>query len=492
MEDDWGSIARRCGGVLEHVEAARAGLPLDAAEAPAWLQEALGRPKDLVVRTAGDATILYLSTIVDHPRVEDAIVRPLTLAAEARSPMTTFADAASEVRTYGEALHAILAAHAVVVLRGRRCGFALAVPKWPQRDITEPAAEFLARGPHTGFVENLDTNIALVRHGIRDARLRWEEIDTGGRSGTHGAMLYVEGMVRRDLLARVRRHIQLARPSYTLDGAMLGQWLAPRSNRLFPTVGTTERPDRTIAALLEGRIAVLVSGSPTALLIPNLFAHMLHVPEDYYQVPIFALANRLVRVAGLLVASGASPVLVALTTVNHDLIPERLFVAIAQSRRGVPIPIAIEVLILELLIEIIREAGVRLPGPVGQSVAILGAVIVGQAAVMAGLISAPAVVVVSLAYIASFVLPSSDLVMTLRLMRYPLIVLAAFLGLYGVTWGLLLALMYVCSLDSFGVPYLAPLTPLRRRGLQDTLWRRPLPHLRRSFVSARPVRGRAR
>jgi hypothetical protein len=273
---------------------------------------------------------------------------------------------------------------------------------------------------------------------------------------------------------------------------MLGQWLAPRSNILFPTVGATERPDRAVAAILEGRVAVLVSGSPTALLMPNVFAHMLHVPEDYYQTPIPVLANRLVRVVGLLVASGASPLLVALTSINHDLIPERLFVAIAQSRRGVPIPIAIEVLILELLIEVIREAGIRLPGPVGQSVAILGAVIVGQAAVMAGLISAPAVVVVSLAFIASFVLPSSDLVMTLRLMRYPLIVLAAAFGLYGLTWGLLIALIYLCALDSFGVPYLAPLTPLRVRGLQDTLWRRSLPKLRRSFLAARARRRQAR
>lgn len=493
MAEDRETIADRCASVLEHIDAVWSGLPLDGPAAADWLRETLGHPPDLVIRTIGDVSVVYLATIVNHRRLEDAITRPLTLAAGGRLPSPiTFADESSPLRTCGDATDALLAANAVLLTRGRPGGCAVAVQKWPQREIKEPAAEFVARGPHMGFVEDLDTNIALIRHGIPDRRLRWELISTGQRSATSGAILYFEGMVRMDVLARVRRHLRRARPSFSLDSAMLGQWLAPRSNILFPTVGATERPDRTVAAILDGRVAVLVSGSPTAILIPNVFAHMLHVPEDYYQTPIPVLANRLIRIFGLLVAAGASPMLVALTSINHDLLPERLFVAIAQTRRGVPIPIAIEVLILELLIEVIREAGIRLPGPVGQSVAILGAVIVGQAAVMAGLISAPAVVVVSLAFIASFVLPSSDLVMTLRLMRYPLIVLAAVFGLYGLTWGLLLAVIYLCALDSFGVPYLAPLTPLRVRGLQDALWRRSLPKLRRSFLAARPRRGQAR
>jgi hypothetical protein len=492
MADAFATIADGCASVLKHIDAVWSGLPLDESDAAEWLRVTLGRPPDLVVRTIGDVSILYLATIVDHLRIEDAITRPLTMAAGGRWPSpTTFADESSRLRTYGDATDALLAANVVLLLRGRPGGFAMNMDKWPLREIEEPPAEFLAQGPHMGFIEDLDTNIALVRHGAPDPRLRWEHIAAGQPSTTRGAMLYMDGMVRMDVLARVRRHLRRARPSFTVESNMLGQWLAPRLNALFPTVGATERPDRVVAAILEGRVAVLVAGSPTALLMPNVFAHMLHVPEDYYQTPIPVLANRLVRVVGLAVASGASPMLVALTTINHDLIPQRLFIAVAQARRGVPIPIAIEVLILELLIEVIREAGVRMPGPVGQSVAVLGAVIVGQAAVMAGLISAPAVVVVSLAFIASFVLPSSDLVMTLRLMRYPLIVLAAVFGLYGLTWGLLIVLIYVCALDSFGVPYLAPLTPLRVRGLQDTLWRRPLPNLRRSFLAAR-ARGGAR
>ncbi len=462
-------------------------LPLAGTDAEP-LRDALGEPPDLVVRHVGGAVLLYLTTIVDPVRLDEAVVRPL-LASGANPLAAAFPGGRTPLRTLGAAVDAVLAAKVVVLSDSGPGGLAIPIAQWPRRDIQEPPAEFVARGPHTGFIEDLDTNIALLRHVIRDPRLRWRRITVGHRTSTEGALLYMDGLVRPDTLATVGRRLRRAAPSFALDGGMLAQWIAPRSNAVFPTIGTTQRPDRAAAAILSGRVVILLSGSPTALLIPNVFAHLLHVPEDYYQTPIFALANRVIRLCGLVVAAAASPMLVALTTVNHDLIPERMFVAIAQARRGVPIPIAVEVLLLEVTIEVIREAGVRLPGPVGQSVAIIGAVIVGQAAVMSGLISSPAVVIVSLAFIASFVLPSTDLVMSLRLVRYPLIVLATMFGLYGLTWGLLLTLIYLCALDSFGVPYLAPLSPLRPRGLQDTLWRRALPRLRRSFVAARGGRG---
>ena len=485
----WRSIAEGCASALEHIRAASIHLPLAGAGDAADLRDTLGAPPDLVVRHVSGTVVLYLATIIDHNRVEDAVIRPILSAPAGTTPLSPGVTAElSMLRTFGDAVDALLSGK-VIILSGHVGGLAIPVPKWPQRDIQEPPAEFLARGPHVGFIETLDTNIALLRHVIRDPSLRWRRISVGRRTDITGALVYMDGLVRPDLLAMVRRHLRRAAPSFALDSSMLGQWLAPRSNALFPTIGTTERPDRAAAAILSGRVVILVTGSPTALLIPNVFFHMLHVPEDYYQTPVMAFANRAVRALGLLVAAGASPLLVALTTVNHDLIPERMFVAIAQARRGVPLPIALEVLLLEGTIEVIREAGIRLPGSVGQSVAIIGAVIVGQAAIMSGLISAPAVVVVSLAFIASFVLPSTDLVMLLRLLRFPLIVLATTFGLFGVTWGLLLAVIYLCSLDSFGVPYLAPISPLRPRGWQDMLWRRPLPRLRRSFVASSSGRG---
>lgn len=482
-------LSDRCSALQARVESVFLGLALAGEDAPTTLRDALGDPPDLVERKVGRVRLLYLSTIVHLPRIEEAVIHPLTTAsaasaATAETPVAeTFASHGSALRTFQDAVDALLGGKVVLLMRDQAGGYALPVTNWPKREIAEPAAEFIARGPHLGFIEDLDTNIALLRQGIHDRRLRWEHIPTGQRSGTRGALVYMEGLVPPRILQKARRHLAWSRPSFTTDSAMLGQWLVPRSGLFLPTVGSTERPDRAVAALLEGRVLLLASGSPTALLVPNVFAHLLQVPEDYYQSPIYTLMNRLVRVLGMIVASLASPLLVALTTLNHDLIPTRLFLAIAQSRRAVPVPIALEVLTLEVTVEVIREAGVRLPSPVGQSVSIIGAVVIGQSALMAGLVSAPVLVVVALAFIASFVLPSSTLVVAVRAMRYPLILLAAALGLYGLTLGLLLDLIYLCALDSFGVPYLAPLVPLRARGLQDTLWRRTLPALRRAFYA---------
>ena len=478
-----GEVAARCSTLVAHIDAAWLCLPLQGDGDADRLTELLGSPPDLVRRRLSGREVLYLGTVVDHAQVDAALIRPLALGGGEPSSPLSFDAGQSPLRTYGDAVDALLAAHAVVLAGGAGTAVAVPAPHFPQREISEPSSEFIARGPHAGFVENLDTNIALIRHGLPRPELRWEKIGAGERSGTHGALLYVAGMVRPELLDRIRRHLHRAHPSFTTDAAMLSQWLAPRSALVFPTIGTTERPDRVVAALVEGRVAILVNGSPTVLLIPNVFAHLLHTPSDYYESSLAALVNRLVRLLGLGVAVGSSALLVAVATINQNLIPERLFIAISQARRGVPVPIAVEVLGLEATIEVIREAGVRLPAPVGESVSIIGAVIVGQAAVLAGLISAPAVVIVSLSFIASFVLPSPDLVMALRFLRYPLIVLAAVFGLYGLTWGLLLILIYLCALDSFGVPYLAPLAPRRPPGLQDTLWRRWLPNLRPSFTA---------
>jgi hypothetical protein len=488
---DLRGIQARCQDLIGQIDALHRNLPLGGPADADLLRQALGAPPDLVVRAVGQVHILYLATIVDQERLEAALIRPLITsaagpaAARGGEALATFAAHLVHLTRRQEAIQALLDAKAVLLVRGQSGGFAAPIPHWLQRQPDEPPAEFVARGPHLGFVETLESNVALIRHCLRDPRLRWEPFPASWRGNTPGALLYLEELARPAMVRRVRRRLRQTRASVVTDSAMLAQWLAPRANILFPTIGTTERVDRAVAALLQGRVVLLVSGSPTALVIPNVFAHLLHVPDDYYRGVIPAFVNRLIRLFGLLVASAASPLLVALTTINHDLIPERLFVAIAQARRSVPLPIALEVLLLEVTVEVIREAGTRLPSPTGQSLSIIGAVIVGQAAVMSGLISSPAVVVVSLAFIASFVLPSTDLVMTLRFFRYPLILLAAVFGLYGVTWGLLLATVYLCSLDSFGVPYLAPLAPLRPRGLQDMLWRRPFPRMRRSFLARR-------
>ncbi len=461
-------------------------LPTDAAQASYGLADFLGAPVDLVVRPVRDQLrVMYLRTVVDEARLESAVLGPLAEAPASR--LIILAGKVTPVRTCRHAAAALLAGQAVVLGGGSSGALAASVDKWPAREISEPPAEIVARGPHAGFIEDLDTNLALLRRGVPDPHLRIDPVAVWQRTGTKGAMVYVEGLVQPRVLAEVRGKLDEIDPSFATDSSMLAQWLSPRAY-IFPTVGMTERPDTAVASLLEGRVLLMVEGSPVAVLIPEVFAHLLHVPGDYYTRAFSATLERLLRMGGLLVALTASPLYVALTTVNLELIPTPLYISIAQARLGVPLPTLAEVLVLELLVEVIRQAGLRLPSGIGQPIAVVGAVVIGQSAVFAGLVSAPSVVVVSLGFIISFIVPSPDASLAVRAIRYPLILVAAAFGLFGLIWALFLLCVYLCALESFGVPYLAPVTPWRPHGMQDTLARLPLEQLRRPFLARRPRR----
>lgn len=480
------SLIDLCAGTLADIHSCEADLQLTPADGAGQVSELLGAPPDLVLGSLGPGTqVLYLSTIVHTAHLQavlEAALYPLGLTSVLAPSPAGIADITA-LRTRRDAAEALLAGKAVVLVQGRPGGWAVMARNWPVRQISEPPAEMAERGPHTGFVELLDTNVAMLRHLIPDVRLRWERVQTGRRSGTHGALVYVDGLVEPAVLARIRRRIRKARPSFTTDTSMFDEWLAPRSGRLFPVIGRTERPDRAAAALMEGRVVLLGTGSPTALMAPVTLAHLIHVPADYYERPWPAVLARSVRLLGILVSVSATSLYVAFATVNQELIPTSLYVSIAQARRGVPVPLTLEVLGLEVVVDIIRQAGLRLPGSVGQSISIIGAVVIGQSAVMAGLISAPTIVVVAFCFIASFTIPQTELVQSFRTLRFLFILIAAAFGLFGWALGLLLLVAYLCSLDSFGVPYLAPLSPRRARGTQDMLWRAPLPRLRRSFLA---------
>lgn len=476
-------LAQRCQATLQTIETMWWRMPMveDSGARLTRLGNMLGNPADLCVRPVGArATVLYLSTIVSDARVEESLLRPLantggTISARLASRLTPIA-------SYGEAVQALVAGKAVAIARRVPGAFTANVEQWPQRQPTEPPAEVITRGPHSGFIESLDANVALVRRRVADPRLRYETFAADSTAGTRGGLVYVEGIVAPAVLERVRRALRHVHPSVVTDASVLAQHLSPRAY-LFPTIGSTERPDVAQAALLEGRVVIFTDGSPTALLLPQVFAHLLSVPDDYYNRSPTATYDRLFRLFGLVGTLTVAAFYVAIASVNMELVPTPLFLSISQARLGVPMPLVFEIVALEATIELIRQAGLRLPSSFGQSISVVGAVVIGQSAVMAGLLSAPAVVVVSLEFIASFIVPSQTTVMALRMLRFPLIFLAATLGLFGLVFGLMLLLVYLSSLESFGVPYLAPVIPLRPRGLQDTVVRIPLPELRRSFLA---------
>jgi len=441
------------------------------------LRALLGGTPDVVVRpVANEAAIAFLRDIVDSARMETAVVAPL----EREGQIPAGAEC-RPVATLGEAAQALLDGACVLV---DRHGASVAMPmaKWPVRTPAEPPSETVVDGPHNGFVEDLSTNIALLRQRIRNPSLRWEAHRIGGQDGSRAALLYMDGMARLDLLRRVRRALRRSRPRFLTDTLMLRAWLTPKTGPLFPTVDNTGRVDVTVAALMEGRVAVLVDASPTALLAPFTFDQMFHAAEDDYHPRLSVGVIRMFRFGAFLAALLASSVYVALVSMDQELVPTSLYTSIIQARQSVPLAPVLEILVLEVVIEFIQLAGLRLPGSLGQAVSIVGAVIVGQSAVIAGLVSAPSIVVVAFSFIVSFVVPSRDGRQAVRLVRYPMIALAAMFGIFGIGLGLVVLMAYLASLTSFGVPYLAPTAPYRSRGALDTVAPSYLPAGRRPFT----------
>ncbi len=342
-----------------------------------------------------------------------------------------------------------------------------------RRGVAEPTTETSVRGPREGFTETLRVNTALIRHKIRSNRLKILSRDIGEETNTGLAILYVEGLASPDLVKEVLSRIDRIKIDGVLDSGYIEEFIEDSPWSLFPQIQNTERPDTVAANLLEGRIAIIVDGTPFVLIVPATFWQFLQASSDYYNRFHISIFLRLLRVVLMFFALELPSIYVAITTYHQEMIPTTLLFSIAASREAIPFPGFIEALIMEISFEALREAGVRLPQVVGQAVSILGALVIGQAAVEAGIVSAPMVIVVSITGIASFTMPRYNMAISIRLLRFPLMFLAGMFGLFGIVLGTLIVLTHLCKMRSFGVPYFWPLAPMNPQSLKDVFIRVP-------------------
>lgn len=342
-----------------------------------------------------------------------------------------------------------------------------------QRSVEEPATEVTIRGPRDGFTEAIRTNTALLRKRIRSTRLKLEPMKIGKLSQTDVAIAYIEGIAPESLLQEVRARLSRIEIDAILESEYIEEFIEDIPYSPFPQIQNTERPDIVIANLLEGRVAILVDNTPFALIVPMTFWSGLQAVEDYYERFIYTSFLRFVRYILFNVAMYLPSIYVALTTYHPKLIPTSLLISVAAAREGVPFPAIIEALIMEFVFEGLREAGVRLPKAVGSAVSIVGALVIGQSAVQAGIVSAPMVIVVATTGIASFSIPRYNLGTALRLVRFPMLILAGVFGLYGIIIGIIALNIHLANLRSFGIPYLSPVAPQIIGDLKDVLIRSP-------------------
>jgi spore germination protein KA len=322
-----------------------------------------------------------------------------------------------------------------------------------RRGVGEPETESAVRGPREGFTEILRVNTALIRHRIRSNRLKIISRDVGEETNTGLAILYVEGLAAPDLVKECLDRIDRIKIDGVLDSGYIEEFIEDSPWSLFPQIQNTERPD-TVAA-------------------PATFWQFLQASSDYYNRFHISIFLRLLRVILMFFALELPSIYIAITTYHQEMIPTTLLFSIAASREAIPFPGFVEALIMEISFEALREAGVRLPQIVGQAVSILGALVIGQAAVEAGIVSAPMVIVVSITGIASFTMPRYNMAISIRLLRFPLMVLAGMFGLFGIVLGTLVVLTHLCKMRSFGIPYFWPLAPMNPESLKDIFIRVP-------------------
>lgn len=379
-----------------------------------------------------------------------------------------------EVATIRDAVRAILAGKVILLVDGEARGLALGLREWEGRRPQEPEAETVIRGPREGFVETIELNLSLLRRKVRSPYLKLEQVIVGDVTRTELVVAYLQGIAPDALVDEVKRRVSRIRIDGVLESSYVEELIEDAPWSLFPQVKVTERPDVVASDLLEGRVAIVMDGTPFVIVVPTTLWSLLQASEDYYDRFTIASVIRLLRLLFVGIALLLPATYVAITTYHPELLPTPLLLTIAAAREGIPFPAAVEALLLEVTFEILREAAVRLPRPISQAISIVGVLVIGQAAIQAGIVGAPMVIVVALTGLSNFAIPRFNLAVAVRILRFPLLFLAAVLGIYGILLGLLVILVHLVNLRSLGVPYLWPLAPLDPRGLLDVVVRTPL------------------
>ncbi|MFD0672817.1 spore germination protein [Cohnella sp. GCM10027633] len=379
------------------------------------------------------------------------------------------AQSATVLDHYEDAVHDILDGAIVIFFSGWDRVLSYNAMNVTMREVSESITEPVVQGPRMSSVEELDKNIGLLRSLLKSPNFKLETFVTGRESRRDVAYGYLEGAVNPETLEEFKRRIADVGEEEILETSYLEEWIGEAKYSPFPQVRYTERPDVCVAALLDGKIVVMVHGTPTLMICPGLFFEYFSASEDYYHRPLFSSLIRLLRVGAFFIALLLPSSYIAMTTFHSELIPTVLLLAILDTREGIPFPAFAEALLMEFFFEVLREAGIRMPRPIGSAVSIVGALVIGQAAIQAKIASPVMVIVVALTGIASFALPQYNMGIALRILRFPLMLLAASLGGLGIMIGLLLMMLHLTCQRSLGQPYLSSVEPLDVRRLRDIL-----------------------
>lgn len=422
------------------------------------------------------AAVIFLKSMVSVETVIRSVVQALTIESEDLIPgdsgssktvdllktVSLRLPAASELHlmhTFEEVINTIVKGDTAVLIDGISEAIGVEAAHPPTRAPELPTSESTVLGPQVGFTESIDTNIAMIRTRLRTADLAIERLVLGRQSRTEVRLLYLRNIAPKEIVDELRRRLQNIDTDIVLDPGMIRDLIAERPYSPFIVSRLTERPDTTAAKLNLGSMAVLVDGSPFAMLLPSQFFALIETAEDYYMQSLSTTALRLLRLVAYMISTLATPFYVAVVNYHHELVPLPLLLNVAATQEGVPLPLPITAFFTEIVLDIVREAGVRLPKQFGPAVSIVGALVLGQSAIQAGFVPPGLIIVVMFATIAAFAVPRTENALAYRLLRFPFLLLGSVLGLPGLMLGVLAVIYHIASLKTLGVPYFQMYTP---------------------------------
>lgn len=452
--------------------------------------------RDFLVGKKIKASLFYVDGLADKDRIEKNTIEPLlkysvnekqkSILLEQLLDEVVFHCDVRKEKSFEKSIFQLLSGEALLVIDGIDEVLLFATRSNNERSIDEPESEVVVRGPRDGFIESLQTNVMLMRRRVRDQNFVVQYGNIGRRSKKDFAILYIKGITNQEYIDKVRYRISCIDMDDVVDTGSLEQLIEDNPLSIFPQTLRTERPDRTVNALMNGQVVVLLDGSPFSLMAPVTFHMLFQSPEDYYDRWQIGSLIRVLRYLGAFIAMFLPALYIAMVSYQQGMIPTTLALSIAGTREGVPFPGFIEAFFMEITLELLREAGVRLPRPVGQAIGIVGGLVIGDAAVRAGIVSPVMVIVVALTAIASFVLPSYNVSISLRILRFSLMIAASLFGLYGILIAYIFINIHLVGLKSFGTYYTSPFAPYRYAELLDTVIRAPLNLLSKRFEELKP------
>lgn len=459
----------------------------------AWFKEQLFNSTDLNVRNFNNpdypgmkGAILYLNGMVDinivNKIILTSILKDISLLGLNDSEYNNLRTHLQNLVPVGEvkvadtlsaALTYLISGYTLLILENQKKIYSFDTRGPKERQVEEAQVEQVIRGPRVGFVESLEVNVSLIRRRSKDPNIVFEMFQIGNVTKTNIVLVYHQQKVIKPVLDELIRRLKTVKVNRIEGSGILEQSIEDNTNSIFPQFQYTERPDKVSAGVEEGKIGILVNGTPSVLLIPAPLASFFQSPEDYLEKWQYGSLLRMTRFLAAFLSSSLPALYIAVISYHPEFLPTNLAFSIGQTRLAVPFPAFVEALLMELFLELLQEASIRLPKMMGQTVGIVGGLVIGQAAVQAGIISPIMVIIISTTAISSFVIPSFSFNIATRLLRVPYIFAATFLGYYGLMLAWILTLTHLCHLKTVGSNYMEGLTPLNR-SIWDSLIKAPM------------------